>query len=414
MKKLFIILCSVLTMLSACQKSEPISSTEEGTLSLSEMKLGFDAEVDTRAATEAPGDYTIFVYDETGGQVYKTSYSKSQEGKGISLMAGNYILEARSTEETVPASAFETPIYGVKQKFTIEAGKTTIIGALTCTLVQCKVTVDYDNAFLDEVTGACKTEVTVATGYPLSYELNYADGSISYDKSAGYFAVNNGQNTTMTIVFKGMIQGKSQKMTASLTGIQPKQWRQVTFYKKVDQQGTATFQIGINSFVDDEELVVPLTAEMETVIGEDPDAPKGDGGITLTFAQGCPFTDFNHIVVPDPAVEALNLSFDVTVPNGIKKFIVDISSDNASFISSVALTGSTQLDLINPLSSQNLIFDIVPFPHGQELLGQTTLNFNLSAAQEPISIFKGSHTFTMTITDQKGCKNSIPVVFVIE
>ena len=80
----------------------------------------------------------------------------------------------------------------------------------------------------------------------------------------------------------------------------------------------------------------------------------------------------------------------------------------------VLLTGSTTIDLINPLESQGIVFDIVPFPHGSELVGQTDLLFNLSAAQGPIGAFAGHHTFTMTITDQKGCKNSIPVVLVVE
>jgi len=414
MKKILIIFSAALTVLSACQKTAAPAGDEKGTLSFEGLKIGYDTDVDTKATVAAPGNYAIFVYNESGEQVFTTSYSKSQSDNGVSLLGGNYTLEARSTEEAVPAAAFESPIYGVSKDFTIEAGQTTNIGVLTCTLVQCKVTVDYDSKFLEDVTGACQTDVTVTAGSPLSYVLDYTNSTASYDKSAGYFAVNNGTNTTMTVVFKGKIQGKSQKMTASLTGIQPRQWRQITFYKKVDQQGTATFQIGITSFVDDAELVVPLVAEAEPVIGEDPDAPKGDGGITLGFSAGCSYTDLTNIVVPDPAVSALNLGFDVTVPNGIKKFVVDITSDNASFMSSVALTGSTTLDLVNPLASQNLIFDIVPFPHGTDLIGQTSLQFDLGAAQEPLYAFPGHHTFTMTITDSKGCKNSFPVVLVIE
>lgn len=418
MKKSLIIFGAALALLSSCQKTVSPAIQETGTLSFADLRIGYDTDIDAKPGTKAefvaPGNYAIFIYNESGEQVYTTSYSKSQSEGGISLLAGEYTLEARSSEESVPAAIFEVPVYGVKKSFSIDAGQTTSIGALTCTLVQCKVTVDYDSEFLKDVTGECHTDVTVTTGSPLSFKLAYNDGVATYDKSAGYFAVNNGAKTTMAIEFNGKIQGKSQKMIASLTNIQPRQWRQITFYKKVDAQGTATFQIGITSYVDDEELVVPLTADAEPVIGEDPDAPKGDGGITIAFAEGCTYTELTNIVVPDPNVEPLNLAFDITVPGGIKKFVVDITSDNDGFMSSVALTGSTQLDLINPLASQGLIFDIVPFPHGQDLIGKTALQFDLSAAQEPISIFKGHHTFMMTITDQQGCKNSIPVVLVIE
>jgi len=413
MKKIFAIAIIAVTMFSSCRKVSNPANDSNGTLSFAEMEIGYDTDVLTKALTSAPGNYAIFVYDENGEEVYKSTYSEAQKNNGISLLAGTYTLEARSLEESVPAAIFEVPVYGVKQEFTIEAGETTTIGNLTCTLLQCKVTVEYDQAFLNDVTGECQTDVTVTTGYPLTYEMTYNNSTPSYDKSAGYFAVNNGSNTTMTVIFKGKIQGKSQKMTAVVTGIEPKQWRQVKFFKKVDQQGNATFQISINSFVDDEELVVPLTVVNETVIGDDPKAPKGDGGITLQFAEGCAYTDLNNIVVP-PTGTTMDLRFAITVPNGVKKFVVDIASDSQDFINAVSLTGSLQLDLINPLASQSLVFDIVPFPHGESLLNQTSLVFDLSSAQEPIGIFPGKHTFTMSITDQKGCKNSVPVTLVVE
>lgn len=413
MKKLFTIAILAATIFPSCRKINAPADVTDGILSFAGLEIGCDVELISKAPVQAPGNYSIFIYNDKGEQVFKSTYSEVQKKDGISLLAGNYTLEARSTEEAIPASIFEAPVYGIEKEFSIEAGKTTTLGSIICSLLQCKVTVDYDQAFLEEVTGDSQTEVTVTAGYPLSYKLTYANGKTAYDKSAGYFAVNNGNKTTMSVVFKGNIQGKSQKMSAAITNIQPKQWRQVKFCKKVDEQGNATFQININNYVDDEELVVPLVAENEAVIGEDPKAPKGDGGITLAFAEGSPYTDLNNIVVPDPTVSPMDLKFVITVPNGVKKFVVDINSDNQDFISSVMLTGSLQLDLIDPMESQDLVFEIVPFPHGHELLGQTELLFDLSSAQAPLYAFSGNHTFTMMITDQKGCKNSVPVVLKV-
>lgn len=423
MKKMIIMAAIAIAALSSCRKINGPETNGEGKLSFAGLEIQYDSEVVTKASA-APGNYAIFVYDEAGKQVYKTTYSEALASDGITLVAGNYKLEARSTEDPVPAAVFEVPVYGASMNFTISAGETTEIGSLTCTLQQCKVTVDYDSEFLKDVTGDCQTTVTVTAGSPLVYELAYSGGSVSYDKSAGYFAIPAGStkggeegfgpSSTMTVVFKGSINGKSQKMTAALVGVQARQWRQITFHKKIDEQGNATFEISINGFVDDEELVVPMTVENEPVIGEDPNAPKGDGGITLAFAPGCPYTDLSNIVVPKVEDETMDLRFAITVPNGVKKFIVEIGSDSPSFMSSVLLTGSTTIDLINPLESQGIIFDIVPFPHGSDLVGQTALLFDLSAAQEPIGAFAGHHTFTMTITDQQGCKNSIPVVLVVE
>lgn len=102
------------------------------------------------------------------------------------------------------------------------------------------------------------------------------------------------------------------------------------------------------------------------------------------------------------------------IPNGIMKFNVAISTDNEKFASAVAVADATNLDLINPSATNEVIFTVVPFPHGQQLLGMTEVDFDLSNAQSAIVNYKGRHTFTMNIVDQTGCKNSIVVVMVVE
>lgn len=414
MKKILIFAAMAVTLAASCRKLESVDGVN-GTLSFAQFELNYDSDVLTKAASAASGNYSIFITDADGKQVLKTTYGavKADDGK-VQLPAGSYTLEARSIEEAVPAAAFEQPVYGVKTDFSITAGETTPVGQLTCTLLQVKATVSYDDAFLEMVTGEGKTTVTVDPSAPLEYALTYTGGKPSYAQEAGYFAVNNGSNTTMNIVFSGKIDGKSKKMVANLTGIAARQWRQIKFVKKVNEQGEAVFSITINDFISDEELSYPLEVASEEVIGEDPDKPKGDGGIKIEFAPDCTmFTDLGNIVVPaEPTV--MDLRLVVTVPNGVKKMSVEMASTSESFIEAVALAGGTTLDLVNPTSEQDIVFQIVPFPHGSELVGKTSLAFDLSAAQGPISIFKGSHTFLMKITDAKGCSNSIPVVLVVE
>jgi hypothetical protein len=61
-----------------------------------------------------------------------------------------------------------------------------------------------------------------------------------------------------------------------------------------------------------------------------------------------------------------------------------------------------------------VIFTVVSFPHGSQLLGMKEVAFDLSNAQSAIVQYKGRHTFTMNIVDQTGCRNSIVVVMVVE
>ena len=413
MKKNIIIAIAsaAMVLFASCQKT-PISAEKGfGYLSFSEFTLGLDETVETKA-TAASGNYTITIIDADGGEVMRKTYEevKNNDNK-LSIPAGSYTLVASSSSDEVPAAAFEQPVYGVSKEFTIEAGMTTPIGELVCTLQQCKVTVSYSDDFLQMVTGPCSTKVTVDPEMPLEYVLN-ADKT--YEQSAGYFAVT---GSTMIVVFKGNINGNSAAQTITISNIAPKQWRQIKFIPKVDEEGNATFGIVIQDLISDATLN-NVADPKEEIIGEDPEAPKGDGGITLApdYEAGCDaeITDLENILIVPVATRDMAMRFRATVPNGVKKFNVFIDSDNEAFLSAVDAANARELDLINPLPDNDIIFQVVPFPHGQELVGQTDIAFNLDSAQDAITIYPGRHTFKMIIVDQTGCKNEIPVVMVVE
>lgn len=413
MKKNIIIAIAsaAMVLFASCQKT-PISAEKGfGYLSFSEFTLGLDETVETKA-TAASGNYTITIKDADGNDVMRKTYDevKNNDNK-LSIPAGSYTLVASSSSDEVPAAAFEQPVYGVSKEFTIEAGMTTPIGELVCTLQQCKVTVAYSDDFLKMVTGQCSTKVTVDPEMPLEYVLN-ADKT--YEQSAGYFAVT---GSTMIVVFKGNINGNSAAQTISISNIAPKQWRQIKFIPKVDEEGNATFGIVIQDLISDATLN-NVADPKEEIIGEDPEAPKGDGGITLApdYENGCDeeITDLENILIVPVSTRDMAMRFRATVPNGVKKFNVFIDSDNEAFLSAVDAANARELDLINPLPDNDIIFQVVPFPHGQELVGQTDIAFNLDSAQDAITIYPGRHTFKMIIVDQTGCKNEIPVVMVVE
>ena len=412
MKKTSLYILSILSILSlfSCKKLDHSTPTE-GYLSLSGLALQYDESLITKA-TAAPGTYVILIKDASGSTVMTKSYSEVKSEGGVTLPVGNYTLVARSEAGEVPAAAFDSPIYGASASFSIRAGETTNLGTLTCTLLQAKATVSYDEAFLATVTGVGKTTVTVDPSAPLEFPLEYSSGVATPSDKAGYYAIAEGTSATMNIVFQGNISGKSQKMVANLTGVQPRQWRQIRFVKKTDGEGNATFSIEINTLVDDEELVVAVEIENEPVIGPDPLAPTGDGGIAIAFAEGCPYSDLNNIVVP-AGDTGMDLRFDIKVPNGVKNFLVQIGSTSETFLAAVDLTGGRTIDLVNPAESQEIIFQIVPFPHGSSLSGQTEMLFDLSSAQGPINAFPGRHTFTMDVTDTLGNHATIPVVLVV-
>ena len=413
MKKILFAAASAAMMLFAsCQKSAVQNVKGDGFLSFGEFTLGVDEEVITKA-DPAGDNYSITILDAEGNNVKTLTYAQVKENDDmISLSEGSYTLEARSLAGDVPTASWENPIYGTSKQFNIEAGEVTEIGNLTCTLLQCKVTVAYSDDFLAAITGAGSTSVEVTSGHPLDYVLN-ANGT--YDQSAGYFAV--GEGSTMTVVFKGNVDGKTAKMTKTFTGIAAKQWRQIKFVQKTNEQGQATFDIVINDLISDETLNNSVDAS-EEVIGEDPDAPKGDGGITLDFdyAAGCDaeLTDLNNMVIVPKSERVMSIKLKAGAPNGILKFTVDIESTSESFRNALDAAGGASIDLINPSPANDIIFQVVPFPHGAELVGQTEVAFDLSAAQDAIINYPGIHTFMMTIVDQNFCTKKIPVTMIVD
>jgi hypothetical protein len=414
MKKISIltIASAFLMLMASCQKSPVQNAKGDGFLSFGEFSLEVDEAVDTKA-DPAGDNYSIEITDADGTTVKTLTYAQVKaNGDMVTLPSGVYTLVAKSLAGEVPVASWENPVYGTSKQFIIKAGEVTQIGNLTCTLVQCKVTISYSDEFLAAITGPGATSVEVTAGYPLEYTLG-EDGV--YDQSAGYFAV--GEGNTMTVVFKGKFEGKNANMTKTFTGIEARQWRQVKFIKKKNEQGDATYDILINDLVSDEVLNNAVDAE-EEIIGDDPDAPKGDGGITLDFdyEAGCDeeLTDLNNMVIVPVEVRDMSIKLKATVPGGILKFSVEVQSDNGNFNNALDAAGGAVIDLINPSAANDVIFQVVPFPHGEDLLGQTEVAFDLSAAQDAIINYKGTHTFLMTVVDQAFCTKKLPVTMIVE
>lgn len=407
----------LLLALGACTEKHSGSVTEKqpGFLSFKGCNLEVDETVQETKAEPASGSYAVIITDNSSeAEPIVTTYNNIKAaGNKISLTEGTYTVTARSDMDDVPVARFEYPVYGASKSVSIMSGQTTELGEMICKLLQVKVTVSYSDEFLAMVTGECKTTVSVASGAGLDYKMTYLAGAVTYDQSAGYFAVNNGSNTTMEVVFKGSVDGGSKTQTITFTNVKPCTWHQIKFVKKVAEEGSSDFEIVIEDLVEDVELDSDV-AGVEAVIGEDPDAPKGDGGIMLKST--CDY-DITHPIVVPAQGNSFVLTMKATVPNGVLKFSVDISSDNPDFVGSVKMINdqSATLDLVNPSDGAISVFTtILPFPYGDQVAGKTEINFDLSDAQIPILAFKGTHIFTMNVMDKTGCKKAINVQMVVE
>lgn len=436
MKRFFAILMLALAFVS-CDKDNFEQKTNSeggyGTLMFADLSIGVDesvTQIGTRAVSEADGAYRIIITHSDNTIHFDGDYQTAKAG--ISLPATkdgeSYTLVARSTASDVPAAAFDAPVYGATVKdIKITAGQPTTLSDITCTLLQHKVTVDYNDDFKNMVRGNCTTTVTYNnnTNAALNYALTYDNGTVRRDERAGYFNyVENGNTLEVTFVgyldLEGNGEAKNYRQTKAFTDVAPQTWRHITFIKKIDEEGNATFDIEISDYVEDDTLTDDNEGT-ESTLGNDPNKPQGDGGITLIGTGD--FTDLSNIVIPEqdePEIININLTMQASVPNGLKKLLVVITSDSDAFTSALNVVaevdedlGGHVVDLVNPTEKNTGIFDIVPFPNGSELIGKTVVDFDLSKAQTPILAFPGTHTFKMIVTDSKGCQKEVTITMVV-
>jgi hypothetical protein len=466
MKKLLALLLVVSGLMVSC--SDDFQYNGEGTkpevnlglpegygmLSFGEMQISIDESEAMVRSTELPevdGNYVIKIKNAEGVVVEECQYKDIKESsEGIALLEGVYTLEVCSTSDEIPAAAWEKPIYGAtKSGIEVKAGQVTpITEPITCALLQCKVTVDYNDDFLAMVKGACKTTITI--GSSLEYNLNWdaTQGKItSYEKRAGYFDVNNGTNTTMEVKFEGSIYDeesesvKTMRQSKAFEGIEARQWRQVRFVKKVNEEGNASFEIVIDSYVEDDNLGTEDMTGEESVIAPDPNAPKGDGGILLLNVTGLtentnPTQEaWNAEKTDKPTINVANIDgssliFKASIPNGAYEFYVDITSTNADFnfaVREITVDDEnpgriylTKIDDINRGVVTALSNFGIKFPTPEEVINQSDILFDLTPAVPALKAFPGTHTFSMYVRDSEGCTHrddnqvQIPIKLTLE
>ena len=441
MKRFFTVMMLALAFAS-CDKDRFEYNTgdeqEFGTLSFAGLSIGVSEDVEylgTRAGdttTEADGSYKIIITHSDGTVYFDKTYEEAKNTDGISLPATkdgeSYTLVARTTSADVPAAGWDTPVYGATvNNITITAGQESVLDDIVCTLLQHKVTVDYNDDFKKMVRGNCTTTATYNSNSALSFALNYDEqsGRVTREERAGYFNVVEG-GTTLEVTFSGKMDlegdgnAKTYRMTKAFTDVKAKSWRHITFIKKIDEEGNATFDIMINDYAEDAPIEEGVDG-VESVLGSDPNQPQGDGGIELVST--CDFDITKDVIIPNVVEEGvvnMLLTMQANVPNGVKKFSVAISSTSPGFTAALDVVaeydeaaGGHVVDLVSPTEKNMGIFDIVPFPHGAELNGATEILFNLSAAQIPILAFPGTHSFVMTVIDAKGCKKDTTIKMVV-
>ena len=248
MKKIYLSLIALLTVMS-------ITSCQQDDLDSNTGYLRIDVETNTYVNTKIAEDYNpkqiaLQIVNSKGEVVESTDDWETLEGKQFRLPAGIYTVKASSNGFDGSESGFEIPYYAGSEQVTVETGKE-VTANITCTLANVKVTVNYDQSFIDAFQSATATVTSALEGVnPLSF--NMGD-----DLKPAYFPVAD-LTATISVINHA---GQSFSQDTPIKGVKARKHYILNF--KVAETGNIG---GVNVSVDGTETIYTFTFNVSTEV----------------------------------------------------------------------------------------------------------------------------------------------------
>ena len=248
MKKIYLSLIALLTAIgfTSCQQDDLDANTGY---------LRIDVETNTYVNTKIAEDYNpkqiaLQIVNSKGEVVESTDDWETLEGKQFRLPAGIYTVKASSNGFDGSESGFEIPYYAGSEQVTVETGKE-VTANITCTLANVKVTVNYDQSFIDAFQSATATVTSALEGVnPLSF--NMGD-----DLKPAYFPVAD-LTATISVINHA---GQSFSQDTPIKGVKARKHYILNF--KVAETGNIG---GVNVSVDGTETIYTFTFDVSTEV----------------------------------------------------------------------------------------------------------------------------------------------------
>ena len=401
----------------SCQNSTPVELDpidNQGFLQLSSLSVEVvtdhkktEGEVSSR--TEGQVDintFDCFIYNESGDEIVTSFKYGERPAEAITLDAGKYIFKMISGQ--IADAAFESPVYGVTEIFTIVRKQTTELKSLVCTLQNIQASISYSADLR-----AALSDDTVAT-------LSIGEASLDFivdETRSGYFKAVNPLND-IDILVKGMYtqEGKEPapfEFTTTIKDVKAGQYSDIQLYIEYSGEGSIALSVTIDGWVVDESLVFDLAQLIaEDILVDDTDKPTiniVDGDIDNPVVIAA--TDFD-----ENGNYTKSLIVEVASKSAISSLLVDIESTNAEMIASLATYHlSESFDLCNMNNNAATILrNLMKLPCNDQVAGQTAVTYNLSSIMSLLVSYVGEHKFTATITDEKGGKTVKTLTIVVE
>lgn len=391
-------------------------SLSKGSLSLASLSVDVDAvETPASRADISTDDFIVQVVDRTTGATRETwTYSAMPEV--FSFAPGDYTVNVKSHK--VQPAEWSAPYYVGSADFSIEAGKITEIGTVVCKFSNIKVTIDYT----PELVKLCDNNIKVRV-------VANDHGALEYTPSetrSGYFEAIEG-STTLVAELTATSNGEAVSSIKTYTDVKAGKHYKITFTVKgptttpPDETGTiAPTGINVDATIEQEDLGGSADHGQGNQSGstqrpgdeEWPDTPTPPGpdqpGPDDPGQEEAPISFLYNKVpvtgttVTDGIVDGQDYIITIDAKKGIKNLNVKITSENANFIASAGEMLPLEFDLATVTGDTAESLESLGLPVGEDVVGETSLPFDISGLVPLLKAFKGTHNFEVTVTDAEG------------
>lgn len=253
-----LIICCLAFALSACQSEEEFTDSAVGYL-----RLGLDVNMSTITRAEAaynPKQLAVQIVNAQGEVVEETTnFETNWSGKTIELPVGKYTIKASSAGFDGTSSGFEKPYYTGSTEVTIESGKTAN-PKIECTLANVKVTVNFDQSFVDAFASA---EVEVDDNQsPNNEGINPLTFAMGKTTQSGYFPVTD-LKAVVSVVNK---HGVANSQTNEITDVKARNHYILNYKVEESTGGNVTVTVDPSSTEYTFHISVSLTPETEPTL----------------------------------------------------------------------------------------------------------------------------------------------------
>ena len=377
-------------------------------------EVGLSSRSATRGSVNVDNFECSILNDE--GVVIKSFKYSERPTEPIELETGDYIFKMQSMQtESIPAAAWDTPVYGAVKPFKIVRNETTTIPEVVCSLMQIKVTVSYAADLLERLGEQTLTIVTIG------------DSTLEFTRSearAGFFIAPEIYNTINLRIWgtyaADMVNYKNIEMNKEVRDVKAGQHSKIHFYLEHAAEGSIKIGVTLRDWVTDDIIVcnvADVVTEEEWVEDGNNDGTGDNEGGETTVENPNIVWDGHDISKREQIVAGLDVDLLVSASKGIKDFLVEIKSDA---LTPDELAGSGLCNVLNicyPTQSYDsrnpdTFIDVeqplreLGFAVGEDVINKTSVKLSITQFMGVLQTVSGTslklHDFVITVTDNEG------------